>query len=65
LIADYLKARGIEVTHIVDLGKTEAHPFTSAAQVVKGELSYTAIASPTTKARARGPDKCCSSVGPA
>ena len=65
LIADYLKARGVEVTHIIDLGKTELHPFTSAARVVNGELSYTAIASPTTKARARGPDKCCSSVGPA
>jgi uncharacterized protein (DUF488 family) len=40
LIADYLKARGVEVTHIVDLGKTEPHPFTSAARVVNGELSY-------------------------
>jgi uncharacterized protein (DUF488 family) len=42
LIADYLKARGVEVTHIIDLGKTELHPFTSAARVVNGELSYTA-----------------------
>jgi len=41
LIADYLKARGVEVTHIVDLNKTEPHPFTSAARVMNGELSYT------------------------
>jgi uncharacterized protein (DUF488 family) len=40
LISDFLKARGIEVTHIVDLAKTEPHPFTSAAKVVDGELSY-------------------------
>ncbi len=42
LIADYLKARGVEVIHIVDLAKTEEHPFTSAAQMVDGELNYEA-----------------------
>jgi uncharacterized protein (DUF488 family) len=42
LISDFLKARGIEVTHIVDLAKTEPHPFTSAARILNGELSYTA-----------------------
>ena len=42
LIADYLKARGVEVTHTIDLNKTEPHPFTSAARVINGELSYTA-----------------------
>ena len=40
LISDYLKARGIEVIHIVDSNKTELHPFTSAARMVNGELSY-------------------------
>lgn len=40
LISDYLKARGIEVIHIVDSNKTEPHPFTSAARMVNGELSY-------------------------
>ena len=40
LISDFLKARGIEVTHIIDLAKTEPHPFTSAARVENGELSY-------------------------
>ena len=40
LISDYLKARGIEVMHILDANKTEAHPFTSAARIVGGTLSY-------------------------
>ena len=40
LIADYLKARDHEVTHIGAGGKTEPHPFTSAARIVDGRLSY-------------------------
>jgi uncharacterized protein (DUF488 family) len=40
LISDFLKARGVEVTHIMDVGKAEPHPFTSAARIVNGELSY-------------------------
>ena len=40
LISDYLKARGVEVIHILDEKKTEPHPFTSAANIVDGELSY-------------------------
>jgi len=40
LISDYLKARGVEVIHILDGKKTEPHPFTSAARIVNGELSY-------------------------
>jgi uncharacterized protein (DUF488 family) len=40
LISDYLKTRGIEVTHIVDAHKTEPHPYTSAAQIVDDRLSY-------------------------
>ena len=40
LISDFLKARGIEVTHILDAEKSEPHPFTSAAQMVNAELSY-------------------------
>lgn len=43
LISDYLKAKGVEVTHIMALGKSEAHPFTSAARIVNGELSYRGI----------------------
>ena len=41
LISDYLKAQGIEVTHIVDANKSEPHPYTSAARMVEGTLSYT------------------------
>jgi uncharacterized protein (DUF488 family) len=40
LIADYLKAEGHEVIHIVDEKKTQEHPFTSAARLVDGKLSY-------------------------
>jgi uncharacterized protein (DUF488 family) len=40
LISDFLKARGIEVTHILDAKKTEPHPFTAAARIVNGDLSY-------------------------
>jgi uncharacterized protein (DUF488 family) len=40
LISDHLKASGVEVLHILDKNKTEEHPFTSAAQIVNGELSY-------------------------
>jgi len=43
LISDYLKGRGVEVLHILDRGKVESHPFTSAAKIVNGELSYKAL----------------------
>jgi uncharacterized protein (DUF488 family) len=40
LISDFLKVRGTEVTHILDANKIEPHPFTSAARIVGGKLSY-------------------------
>lgn len=40
LISDYLKVRGVEVVHIFDEKKVELHPFTSAANIVAGKLSY-------------------------
>jgi uncharacterized protein (DUF488 family) len=40
LISDYLKVRGVEVTHILDFGKSEGHPFTSAATITPDGLSY-------------------------
>jgi uncharacterized protein (DUF488 family) len=43
LISDFLKARGIEVMHIMDANKIEPHPFTSAARIIDGQLSYAAI----------------------
>jgi uncharacterized protein (DUF488 family) len=42
LIADYLKARGIEVLHILGANKVDPHPYTPAARIVNGELSYEA-----------------------
>jgi len=43
LISDFLKARGAKVIHIVSHGKSEEHPFTSAARIVNGELSYRGV----------------------
>ena len=40
LISDYLKVRGVEVLHILGANKIEPHPYTSAARIVDGELSY-------------------------
>ena len=42
LIADYLKARRVEVLHILGANKVEPHPYTSAARILNGELSYAA-----------------------
>ena len=42
LIADYFKARGWNVVHLLAPNKEEAHPFTSAARIVHGQLSYAA-----------------------
>jgi uncharacterized protein (DUF488 family) len=40
LIADYLKACNIEVMHILAADKVEPHPYTSAAHIADGTLSY-------------------------
>ena len=42
LIADYLKTRGVEALHILGANKVEPHPYTSAARIVNGELTYAA-----------------------
>ena len=42
LIADYLKARGVEVLHVLGANKVELHAYTSAARIVNGELTYAA-----------------------
>ncbi len=42
LIADHLKACGIEVIHILDTVATEPHPWTAAARMIDGRLSYAA-----------------------
>jgi uncharacterized protein (DUF488 family) len=40
LIADYLKAHGLRVIHILSCSRTQEHPFTSAARVADGHLTY-------------------------
>jgi uncharacterized protein (DUF488 family) len=40
LIADALKARGVQVRHILDGPKIVEHPYTAAARVVDGRLEY-------------------------
>ena len=40
LIADYLKNEGITVEHISSPKKSEPHPYTSAARLVGGRLTY-------------------------
>lgn len=43
LIADFLKSKGFAVVHILDGKKTEAHPYTPAARIVEGRLSYAGL----------------------
>ncbi|HET6246068.1 MAG TPA: HVA1 family protein [Tepidisphaeraceae bacterium] len=40
MIADALKARGVRVLHIMIVDKVQEHPYTSAARLVNGRLSY-------------------------
>jgi uncharacterized protein (DUF488 family) len=40
LVSDFLKARGWKVMHIMGNGKSTEHPFTSAARMINGELTY-------------------------
>lgn len=42
LISDYLKAREVEVLHVLGANKVEPHPYTPAARIVNGKLSYAA-----------------------
>ncbi len=42
LIADRLKADGHTVLHLMAPGKQQEHPYTAAATLVNGELSYAA-----------------------
>jgi uncharacterized protein (DUF488 family) len=43
LIADFLKSKSLDVIHILDAKKTEAHPYTPAARIVEGNLSYAGL----------------------
>ena len=42
LISDALTFRGIEVIHILDEKQTKVHPYTAAASIIDGRLSYEA-----------------------
>ena len=43
MITDYLKAMGVQVFHILSTKKAQEHPYTSAAHLVDGRLSYEAL----------------------
>lgn len=40
LVSDYLKLRGWTVMHIMGIGKTQEHKYTSPSQIVSGQLLY-------------------------
>jgi len=40
MVSDYLKVHGWKVMHIMGVGKEEEHPYTAAARIVNGELTY-------------------------
>jgi uncharacterized protein (DUF488 family) len=46
LIADVLRWLGMEVVHIMGPGSTARHPYTSAASLVDGGLSYSGAGTP-------------------
>lgn len=43
LISDDFKSRGWEVIHLLAPGRSEVHPYTSAARIVEGYLDYTSV----------------------
>lgn len=53
LIADALRVRGFDVVHILGDSSAVEHPFTSAARIVDGQLSYSAAPSEPKRARTR------------
>ena len=50
LISDDFKADGWEVLHLTAPGRSEPHPYTSAARIVDGQLDYSAPATPSPQA---------------
>jgi len=40
LVADFLKAAGVTVLHIMSPTSVKPHPYTSAARIIDGRLSY-------------------------
>lgn len=48
LVSDHLKINGWNVLHIMAAGKADEHPYTGAASIIKGKLSYAKIHPPET-----------------
>ncbi|HEY6974971.1 MAG TPA: DUF488 domain-containing protein [Chitinophagaceae bacterium] len=40
LVSDFLKLKGWNVYHIMEIGKAEEHNYTQPAKIINGELSY-------------------------
>ncbi len=40
MISDYLKAKGWDVEHIMNVGKADEHPYTASARVSNGKVFY-------------------------
>ena len=40
MVSDYLKANGWNVQHIMQIGKSNEHPYTQPARIVDGVLTY-------------------------
>jgi uncharacterized protein (DUF488 family) len=40
MISDFLKAKGVQVLHILNGGQTREHGYSGCANVVEGELTY-------------------------
>jgi uncharacterized protein (DUF488 family) len=40
LISDFLKSKGWKVIHIIDINKSEEHPYTKPAKIENGKLTY-------------------------
>jgi uncharacterized protein (DUF488 family) len=47
LIADLLKSEGWRVMNIMGVGKADEHPYTKAARIVEGRLSYAGMDGPS------------------
>jgi len=45
MVSDFLKVEGWKVMHIMNNGKSDEHPYTSAASITDGKLDYTRIKS--------------------
>jgi len=40
LVSDFLKLKGWNVSHIMEIGKAEEHTYTQPAKIIDGKLSY-------------------------